>query len=323
MKNRAVAATLVAALMLSGPVFAQSVEESTSRVLFEEGRKLMDAGQYAAACAKFEEGQRLAGGIGMKFNLGECYEKVGRIASAWSAFKDVAGLARAQGQETREEIALERAAALEPRLSRLTLEVPPSLRAIGVVVKRDGVVIGPAAWSVALPADPGTRSVTFEAEGYEPATKTIDITEGKNFSLVGPTSLVKKPDPPKAVVVGPTETVRDGKTQRLIGYVAGGAGIVGLGVGGAFGLMAMSKQSDSEPFCNGDQCNAEGTLLRDRAVGRATVSTVASITGLALLVGGVVLVLTAPKGKPADERKPAVRGGASFLVTGSGLGVQF
>jgi Flp pilus assembly protein TadD len=124
-------ATLLAAGGAASPAFAQTVDaanEATSRALFDEGRRLMQKGDYAAACGKFEEGQRLAPGIGLKFNLAECYEKVGKVASAWSAYRDVASLARTQSQETRETIATQRADAIEGRVPRLKIVVPDGHR---------------------------------------------------------------------------------------------------------------------------------------------------------------------------------------------------
>ena len=89
----------------------------------------MAQGKHADACPKLEESQRLDPGIGTQFNLAVCYEQVGRTASAWSTFLDVAGAARAAGQTEREKVARQRATALEPRLIRLTITAPvPSLR---------------------------------------------------------------------------------------------------------------------------------------------------------------------------------------------------
>lgn len=282
------------------PALAQAPDpanEATSRALFDEGRRLMQAGDFAHACTKFEEGQRLAPGIGLKFNLAECYEKLGKVASAWSAYRDVVGLARAQGQELRETIATEKARAIEARVPRLRIVVPEGNRIDKLSVTRDGGVVGAPQWGLALPIDPGTHKITFEAPGFEPETLSVTLAEGKTESVEAP-RLHKKPvvDRPVVADAPVTKTTSDGKTQRMIGYVAGGAGIAGLGVGGVFGVFAMDKQKESEAHCVGDRCDVEGLFLRDRALGRATVSTIGFVAGAALLVTGVVLVLTAPRG---------------------------
>src|SRR4051812_10257047 len=66
---------------------------SASVALFDEARRLMADGKFAEACPKLEESQRMDPGIGILFNLGDCYEHLGRTASAWISFRDVASIA--------------------------------------------------------------------------------------------------------------------------------------------------------------------------------------------------------------------------------------
>ena len=44
---------------------------------------------------------------------------------------------------------------LEEKLVKLTLVVSPSARAPGLVVKRDGRVLGESEWGLSVPVDPG------------------------------------------------------------------------------------------------------------------------------------------------------------------------
>ena len=78
-------ALLCAALILWAAPAAHADENAdavTSRTLFDEARRLMAEGKYAEACLELEQSQKLRSGIGTQFNLAECYEKTGRIASA-------------------------------------------------------------------------------------------------------------------------------------------------------------------------------------------------------------------------------------------------
>src|SRR5436189_3072489 len=102
---------------------AAESDAAGARVLFAEGRKLVDAGNYAAACPKFEDSFRLDPGVGTNFNLADCFERIGRTASAWARFLDVAAATKAAGQVERERVARWRAAALERRLTRMIVEV--------------------------------------------------------------------------------------------------------------------------------------------------------------------------------------------------------
>ena len=143
---------------------AEMTDEAGARVLFAEGRKHQaDDGRYAEACPKFEASFRLDPGIGTNFNLADCFEHLGRTASAWGRFLDVAAATKAAGQSQREQVARARAAALEPNLVRLVVEVSSPVD--GLIVERDGVVVGRASWGLALPVDPGDHVVAASAPG--------------------------------------------------------------------------------------------------------------------------------------------------------------
>src|SRR5687768_2018720 len=84
-------------LMATEEARAQS-DSAAARALFAEGRSLMEGERFAEACPKFEESLRLDDGMGTQFNLAHCWDKLGRTASAWALFLDVAAAARAGNQ---------------------------------------------------------------------------------------------------------------------------------------------------------------------------------------------------------------------------------
>jgi thioredoxin-like negative regulator of GroEL len=94
---------------------------AAAEALFNQGRDLMTAGKFVEACPKFEASQQLDPGLGTMLNLAECYEKTGRTASAWAEYREAIPLARAAGSKARQDLAVERAKALEERLSTLTI----------------------------------------------------------------------------------------------------------------------------------------------------------------------------------------------------------
>src|SRR5215831_11151206 len=101
----ALAALAAGALHAGAAHAANEVDEAAARVLFGEGRRLAGTGDYAGACPKFEESFRLDPGIGTGFNLADCWEHLGRTASAWGRFLGVAAAAKAAGQTEREQVA--------------------------------------------------------------------------------------------------------------------------------------------------------------------------------------------------------------------------
>ncbi len=95
---------------------AQSKDDvARADALFNAAKALTDAGQYADACAKYAESKRLAPGLGVSMYLADCYEHIGRTASAWTEFRAAEGLARARNDK-RADVARKHAQALEPKL---------------------------------------------------------------------------------------------------------------------------------------------------------------------------------------------------------------
>ena len=144
-----------------------SANVAAAEALFERGRELMAQRRVKEACPLFEESQRLDAGIGTQFNLAACYEAAGRFASAYTLFLEVAEAARARDQAQRMEVAVARAHAVEPKVSRLVIEVDPQQRA-ALTLHRDGSVVDPAQWGLAVPVDPGTHQVQAGGPGLVP-----------------------------------------------------------------------------------------------------------------------------------------------------------
>ena len=61
-------------------------EQPTARLLFDDARALMQMGEYGEACPKLEAASKMFPGSGVLLNLGDCYEHIGRTASAFAAF---------------------------------------------------------------------------------------------------------------------------------------------------------------------------------------------------------------------------------------------
>ena len=281
-------------------------DQAAAQVLFDQGMQLMEQRKFTEACPKFAESQRLDPGIGTQFNLADCYESVGKTASAWTNFLDVAGSAVGANQTERAKVARARAVALEPRLSRLLIEVDPGARIRGLEVRRDGAPVGSLLWGTAVPIDPGVHVVEASAPGKAPWRGTEDVRgEGTLVTVRVPvlsnapnTAAMARSAPLLPVRTRPIESP-DGPRpwQRPLGLIVAGVGVVGLGLGTAFGLIASARQDDSLEFCRENDknlCSSAGVDLRDEALAAAGVSTAAFILGGAALVGGGILFFTAP-----------------------------
>lgn len=292
----------------SDPAAAQS--------LFDAGRSLMEAGNAAEACPKFEESNRLDPSAGTLLNLGKCFEKLGRTASAWAAYKRAAVVGRAKGQTRHVEAADQFAAELEPKLSRLVVTVARDVE--GLRLFRGENEISPAARGVPVAVDPGRYEIRAEAPGQESWKRTIEIVAGGQTLTVEIPALAgarKEPPPPPVVPAS-----KGPRVELLVGgAVVGGVGLVGLAVGAGFGAATLSDASDareSEELCPEGRCTARGWQVIQDAEDKATISTallvvggIAAATGATLLMLGFVL-------EPEAERQPAALSIAPALGPG-------
>jgi hypothetical protein len=307
----------------SVPVWGQSSDaKAAAEALFVEGRNLMIDGQFAAACQKFEASQKLDPGLGTMLNLADCYEKSGRTASAWAEYREAIPAARASGSEERARLAEERARALESRLSTLTIRVMADATGSEVEVLRDGIPVDRAVLSTPIPVDPGEHLVIARAPGRKEWSKQIAVgAERDKVEIEVPALPAADAASQAAPVAGsePTSAASPRSSwsgQKTWALVSGGVGVVGLGVGAVFGVMAGSELSAAKDGCptypNG--CSESNYSHNNNAHTFADVSTVGLIAGGAALVLGGVLWFTAPS--PKDSVTVGL-GPSSLTVKGS------
>ncbi len=292
---------------LAGGGAARAEDKAGAVALFREAGELIDAGQPARACPRYEESLRLYDSINTRYFLADCYERIGKMASAWAHFLEVAARVRASGDREKEARARQRAAAVQPKVSRLTVVVEGASTP-GLEVKRGGTPIGPGQWGVPMPVDAGTHVIEASAPGKRTWTARVEVGPGGATS-----TLVVRPleDGPAS-----SDAAGAGTGRRTLALVTGGAGIVTVGVATALGFAARSRFDESSAFCNGDRCDRRGMDIRDSAVARANVATVVFGVGLAAIAGGGVLWLTATSpAKGASVGLTPTVGGA--LVRGS------
>jgi hypothetical protein len=267
--------------------------------MFQDARALVQKGDYAAACPLLEQSQKLDAAVGTQFNLADCYEHVGRTATAYAVFNDVARIARAAGKFERERSAKERAAALEPKLARVHLEVKSA--APGLEIRIDDALVDKRSWTESFPIDPGAHRITASAPSHE--TWKLDLeAEPKSVAEISVPELVDTtvhaPVAPATVAPPPEKP----SNQRTIALVTGGVGAAGIVVGAISGLVALSSRSTGERECPSAtyafHCPTEaGTSAWNSASTAGTVSTAAFIAGGVLIAGAAVLWFTAPSSR--------------------------
>lgn len=267
--------------------------------LFEAGRELMDAQRYSEACKKFEESNRLDPSAGTLLNWGRCLELSGKTGSAWAMYKRTIVLGNATNKPRQVAAAQQYIEALEPRLSRLAVDIarPPK----GLVVRAGEVELTEASAGVAVVVDPGTFDVRAEAPGFVPWSKTITVGEGRSEKLIvpalAPRARVEKASPllSRPLVIG--------------GIALSAIGVASLAVGAAFGGMALSDASEAETdptLCPDHACSPEGEELIAGAKTKAGVSTGLLIGGAVVLATGATLFGVGVAQRPTENKQAFV-----------------
>lgn len=297
------------ALLAAAPASAQVSTEDrvAAESLFGEARRSMLAGDYATACPKLEASRRLEPGVGTTLNLGDCYEKLGRTASAWAEFKSAAAEAQRAGDAVRKATALERAAALEPRLTRLQINVADA----SVSVLRNGDPVSAAVLGNAIPVDPGSYRIEARAPGKRAWAHEVMARGAGELVEVDVPALEDDASAPEAAAAAgalgspPGAAVAsDGGSGsgNTLAWVLGGVGVASVAVGATFGVLASSSWSKAEDGCQDlpYRCSADAVSQGNDASDQATIATVAFIVGGAALGTSLVLFL-ADTGEPSAE----------------------
>jgi hypothetical protein len=302
---------LVAALFVASAASADEPDGTANaervaaaRALFEEARRLVEAGKLPEACAKFAASNEQLPKIQTLLNLADCYEKNRQTASAWASYNDAIALGRRQGRPEYEEFAKKKTAELEPQLVHMTVTVPAEARVPGLAVERDGVRLSEGAWGTPVPVDPGTHVLRASAPKKLPWVSEIEVAPDKSITVTIPAledAAAEVGEPPQIiekVVVQPSFW----SPLRVTGVAVASAGIAAVIVGAILGGVAKSTYDAAKELCRGATigCPAEAVAKSDNAYTFAGVSTGLFVGGAVAAVGGAALFFAAPN--PAPKR---------------------
>src|ERR1019366_6410179 len=122
------------------------------------------------------------------------------------------------------------AAALQPKLSKLTVAVPKGTP--GLEVKLDGRPMDAGAYGVAVPVDAGKHALEATAPGHTPFTTEVTVGADADQKSVDVPELPLAPTPPQPA---PDETSHALGGRRIAAIAVAGAGVIAIGFGAYFG----------------------------------------------------------------------------------------
>jgi hypothetical protein len=298
-------------------------DPAAAEALFREGREQVALGNYAQACPKFLESERLDPATGTVFNLAECQERTGKLASSWQNWRKA--LEQLAPGDSRVAIANARLAALEPRLPHLTLRLAPGAPE-DTHVLRDKVDLRKASFGVALPVDPGNHTLTVLADHHENARQTVHLDEAEALTVeVAPGPRLPETAPPVLAGTSPASSPSAppgvpvesrASTLRTAGWITGGVGAAGFIAAIVTGVVIVEDKSTANSDCS-KVCSSMSSGASAVSSGKTMLplNAVAWGVGIAGVGAGVTMILLAGrKGEPPATVGVSLEAGAGGVT---------
>jgi hypothetical protein len=167
------------------------------------------------------------------------------------------------------------------------------------------------------------RSLVWEATIEPGSTVSHDFDFDAPVATAAETPQSSPNSPPPRTSEPPPHYARSGHNSTLttVGFVTGGAGILGLGGGLVTGLMAQSKEERAKDRCDANRvCDPSAQPLFSEASDMAKTSTLLYIAGGSLTAIGVGLVIVGYSlSGPSDEARSTVT--LTPVLAGDGAGL--
>jgi hypothetical protein len=320
--------TLLVASAARAQPAATARDPAKAETLFKSAKALLDAGDWGAACPKFQASADLDPSVSALLKMARCHEHDGKLAAAWNDVSEALKLNRAlaQPEKRRRELddyANKMLADLDKRVPRLRLRA--ATVPLGLHLSQDGQPLPVAALGERLPVDAGPHEIVAESPGFAPFHASVTLAEGQALDVdivLVPVPLAgEAPTDPKPAALPPEEAQKPpappatpatpgdpGKTRRAAGIGLGAFGVASLGGALALGLLTMNRVSAARPLCAPDfsTCPTAGTALLDQARGMQAGAFVLLGVGAVATGTGVALFATAPRASAAALPRPEV-----------------
>jgi hypothetical protein len=288
----------------------------------------MAKGDLAEACKAFQQSQKLEPAVTTLMNLASCREKAGQFASAWGIFLEVERQTRGAAQKKLNKVAVDRATALEPRVSKLTINVVPQ---DGLQIQLGEEPVADAMWNRAMPVDGGTYTITARAPGWAPWStqvtvavekdhKTLDVPKLEKarasktpVAMAGKTEQSAGDEGTDDIVEGPQSSPRRSKIVPIV------VGVGGLALAGGavwFELSARASYDDAKAELT-DQMRRDS--LEDKANTRRYIAQGMAVAGIGCIGVATILLLRGGSSDATTTSLAPVAGAnqAGFAIMGS------
>jgi hypothetical protein len=256
--------------------------------------KLEDAkAQYENALIAYGKALEASDDVALRYELGLLEDKLGKFDLAASHMRLVVA-AKSGVKADLQKKATAKFDELTMKVGMVTLTVNTE----GASITLNGAEIGKSPLPEPLIVMPGTYTLSFAADGYQPKDAEIKVEAGSETERaidLDPIKIVVEPI--KNEPDGPIVTTPARLPSKLPMYIGGGAAVAFGAVGIVTGILAISQHST---FVAGD------SKAVDRADAKSNGRTLAHVTDLmfagALVAGGFTAYWYFFKYKPAQKK---------------------
>lgn len=331
----AVAMALCSASLDASAAEPTAADKETARTLMNEGDRLFAAKDYQGALKAYGGAHEIMGVPTTGIELAKVQEQLGLLVEARDTLLQVTRYPKRPDEPkvfTRaRDDAAQRAGQLATRIPSIVVTISGPAPGAAVSVAIDGVAIAPAAVSLPRKVNPGKHVIVVSSAGFDDAREELTVAAGETGQarvVLRPgraAAPVAQPAPASSSPVAPVRPAEapdrsppassGSSTLMLFGFGLGAAGVI---AGSVTGLLALSKKSDAEKYCDGNRCREEARSDIDGSKTMGNISTISFAVG-AIGAGLGVYTLLAPS-KP-DERMQAGRRFEPIVGLGS-LGVR-
>jgi hypothetical protein len=290
---RGLVVSIALALALTrATAFAQPESAARADAAFQDGQRLMAAGHFDEACARFAESDKLSASGRAVYNLAECEASAGHLIAARADYLEA--LHRASGMPELEAYLKQRVAGVDAKTPSLIVRLTSRDQDLSAwAVEVDGVRLAPAEIGAARALDPGTHQVRA-TRGAAAREAIVALRAGqKNVDVT-----ISVDEPISAGANG-------GNPRRAtLAWVLVGAGGAAFVAGGVLGVIALHDKGVVDDACPNRHCPSqavEQSVAGDNSSAQtaATLSTIAFGAGVVLAGIGVALLVTS-KGERAS-----------------------
>jgi hypothetical protein len=296
-----------------------AAETAAARTLAVDGLKLASIGKCDQAIPKLERAEKLHHSAIVLSHLGECQVSEGKLVEGTEMLRKVLREPLPANPSPALNKAYEEAQntldTAKPKIAGLTISVnAPAGTDTRLTV--DGQVVASTLLDSELPADPGDHVIEATAVGFSKASARVTLNTSDKKTVILKLELDPNAPPPAPAapvsedananaVAAPAQSRATPHSEPLAppevpaespshaaAYVSWGVGLVGVGVGTAFGLITM-KDKHNLSGCEANVCPASSRDSVDAAKRSGNISTIAFGVGGAGLLLGTVLYFTA------------------------------